>query len=138
MISKALIYSFYNNTMANLFSPEEDPRRLPGTSGAELTDLNPEQAYDTDMRRVDEEERSSAESVNDKQARVAKFMRAAKTAGAYRQRAGIDEPTIRGKTPRNPAIIEGTELPSMGDTIGRAGGTNYARKPDFNFGKPFV
>jgi hypothetical protein len=25
--------------MANLFSPEEDPRRLPGTSGAELTDL---------------------------------------------------------------------------------------------------
>jgi hypothetical protein len=115
--------------MANLFSPEEDPRRLPGTSGAELTDLNPEQAYDTDLRRVAEEDRSATESVNDRQGRVAKFMRAAKSAGAYRQRAGIDEPTIRGRTPRNPATIDGTELPSMGDTIGRAGSTNYADKP---------
>ncbi|MGA1560623.1 MAG: hypothetical protein ACO390_16570 [bacterium] len=115
--------------MANLFSPEEDPRRLPGTSGAELTDLNPEQAYDTDLRRVAEEDRSATESVNDRQGRVAKFMRAAKSAGAYRQRAGIDEPTIRGRTPRNPATIDGTELPSMGDTIGRVGSTNYADKP---------
>ena len=120
--------------MANLFSPEEDPRRLPGTSGAELTDLNPEQAYDTDLRRVAEEDRSAAESVNDQQGRVAKFMRAAKSAGAYRQRAGIAEPTIRGRTPRNPATIDGTELPSMGDTIGRVGSTNYADKRRPNSG----
>ncbi|MFZ9327810.1 MAG: hypothetical protein ACO24H_10245 [Polynucleobacter sp.] len=126
--------------MANLFSPEEDRRRLPGTSGAELTDLNPEQAYDTDLRRVDEEERSAAESVNDKQARVAKFMRAAKTAGAYKQRAGIDEPMIRGRTPIGKASINGVELPSQRDeNYGRpgAGGTNYARKPQPNFGRPF-
>jgi hypothetical protein len=30
------------------------------------------------------------------------------------------------RTPRNPATIDGTELPSMGDTIGRVGSTNYA------------
>jgi hypothetical protein len=56
-------------------------------------------------------------------------MAAAKTAGAYRQRVQIDEPTIRGKTPRNEAVIAGVQLPSLGDTIGTAGSTNYARKP---------
>ena len=115
--------------MANRFRPTYDPSVDSGTSGAEVSDLNPEQAYDTDLRRLSEDSRGAAESVNDDQNRVAKFMRAAKSAGAYRQRAGIDEPTIRGRTPRNPATIDGTELPSMGDTIGRVGSTNYADKP---------
>ena len=123
--------------MANLFSPEEDPRRLPGTSGAELTDLNPEQAYDTDLRRVAEEDRSATESVNDRQGRVAKFMRAAKSAGAYRQRASIDEPMVRGRTPRVRAEINGVELPSTGDSGGRTGAVGYARKPASQFGKGF-
>ena len=123
--------------MANLFSPTEDDRRLPGTSGAELTDLNPEQAYDTDLRRIDEEDRVSAQSVNRKQDRVARFMKSAKAAGKYKQRAGIAEPTIRGKTPRGIASIAGTELPSLGDRIGRGGSVSYADKPQPFGGKPY-
>lgn len=123
--------------MANRFRPTYDPGIDSGTSGAEVTDLNPEQAYDTDLRRVAEDARGSAESVNNDQNRVAKFMRAAKTAGAYRQRASIDEPTIRGRTPRTQATIEGVELPSTGDSGGRTGAVGYARKPAAQFGKGF-
>jgi len=123
--------------MANFFDPTYDPRQDSGSSGVEVSDLNPEKIYDTDLRRLPVDERLAAESVNNKQERVAKFMRAAKTAGAYRQRAGIAEPTIRGRTPRNPAFIDGTELPSLGDTIGTAGSTNYANKPQPRFGRPF-
>ena len=82
--------------MASFFDPTYDPRQDAASSGVEVTDLNPERIYDTDLRRVDEEDRSTVEPINDKQGRVAKFMRAAKSAGAYRQRAGIAEPTIRG------------------------------------------
>lgn len=123
--------------MANRFRPTYDPGINSGTSGAEVSDLNPEQAYDTDMRRVDEASRPSAESLNDDQNRVAKFMRAAKTAGAYRQRASIDEPLIRGKVPRTRAEIAGVELPSTGDSGGRTGSVGYARKPTAQFGKGF-
>lgn len=123
--------------MANFFDPTYDPRQDSGSSGVEVSDLNPEKIYDTDLRRLPADERLAAESVNNKQERVAKFMRAAKAAGAYRQRAGIAEPTIRGRTPRNPAFIDGTELPSLGDTIGTAGSTNYANKPQPRFGRPF-
>lgn len=123
--------------MANIFESTYDPRHDSGTSGAEVSDLRPEQAYDTDMRRLAEDERSSAESVNRNQDRVAKFMKAAKTAGAYRQRASIDEPTIRGRTPRTRAEINGVELPSTGDSGGRSGAVNYARKPEAQFGKGF-
>ena len=123
--------------MANRFRPTYDPGINSGTSGAEVSDLNPEQAYDTDMRRVDEAARPSAESLNNDQNRVAKFMRAAKTAGAYRQRASIDEPLIRGKVPRTRAEIAGVELPSTGDSGGRTGAVGYARKPTAQFGKGF-
>jgi hypothetical protein len=124
--------------MANFFDSTYDPRHDSGSSGVEVSDLHPEKIYDTDLRRLEDDEQSVIEPTNDKQERVAKFMRAAKTAGAYRQRAGIAEPTIRGKTPRNPAFIDGTELPSLGDTIGTAGSTNYANKPQPRFGKSFA
>lgn len=123
--------------MANFFDSTYDPRHDSGSSGVEVSDLQPEKIYDTDLRRIEEDQRLAAESVNDKQTRIGKFMRAAKTAGAYRQRAGISEPTIRGRTPRNPAFIDGTELPSLGDTIGTAGSTNYANKPQPRFGRAF-
>ena len=132
--------------MANFFDPTYDPRQDSGSSGVEVTDLTPEKIYDTDLRRLPAEERGAAESVNNQQNRVAKFMRAAKTAGAYRLRAGIAEPTIRGRTPRNHAMVDvqsfgppfgGTVLPAMGDTIGTAGSTNYANKPQPRFGKAF-
>jgi hypothetical protein len=120
--------------MANFFDQVYDPRLDAASSGVEVTDLNPEKIYDTDLRRVKEADRQSVEDINDPQERVGKFMRAAKAAGEYRTRAGIAEPTIRGKTPRNPANLAGTELPSMGDTFGTAGSTNYANKPGRAFG----
>jgi hypothetical protein len=132
-----LNYLIYNITMADLYISTYDPRQLSGTSGAELSDLNPAQAYDTDLRRVAEDARISAESVNDDQSRKAKFFAAAKTAGKFKQKAQIDEPTIRGKTPRNEAVLDGTNLPSMGDTFGTVGSTNYANKPQPRFGRPF-
>lgn len=119
--------------MARFLDPTYDPRNQSGTSGAEVTDLNPEQAYDTDIRRLDETGRAIAEETDVRnvrqQERVAKFMAAAKTAGAYKQRASIDEPQIRGRTPRNEANIDGVVLPSQGDSGGKAGGVSYARKP---------
>lgn len=124
--------------MANFFDSTYDPRHDSGSSGVEVSDLHPEKIYDTDLRRLEDDEQAVIEDINNQQDRVAKFMRAAKTAGAYRQRAGIAEPTIRGRTPRNPAFIDGTELPSLGDTIGTAGSTNYANKPQPRFGKSFA
>lgn len=119
--------------MARFLDPTYDPRNQSGTSGAEVSDLNPEQAYDTDVRRLDDTEREIADRVDvrntQQQDRVAKYMAAARTAGAYKQRASIDEPQIRGRTPRNEANINGVVLPSQGDSGGTAGTTGYARKP---------
>jgi hypothetical protein len=75
------------------------------------------------------EARLGAESLNDDQNRVGKFMRAARSAGAYKQRASIDEPMIRGRTPRVPAAINGVALPTTGDSGGRTGAVGYAGKP---------
>jgi hypothetical protein len=116
-----LIYFFYNNKMANIFRPTYDPGRDSGTSGAEVSDLRPEQAYDTDMRRLSEDDRGSAASVNRKQDRVARFMKAARSAGEYQKRALVREPTSA----------------TLGDSGGRAGAVGYARKPVEQFGKPF-
>lgn len=123
--------------MADVYSPRYDPRQLSGTSGAEVSDLRPEQAYDTDLRRIDPEQRDVVAPINDEQTRVARYMKAARTAGKFRQQALIGEPQIRGKTPRSEAVIAGTTLPSQGDRFGRGGGTNYANKPQPRFGRPF-
>ena len=129
----------YNIIMARFYDPTYDPQKDSGTSGAEISDLNPEQLYDTDLRRVDEDVRGDLE-INDKQDRVAKFMRAAKTAGKYKQSKGISEPTIKGRTPISKAEISGLELPSLrGRNYGPpgAGSTEYANKPKPQFGKSF-
>ena len=107
--------------MANRFRPTYDPGVDSGTSGAEVSDLNPEQAYDTDMRRLAEDSRGSAASVNRDQNRVAKFMRAARSAGEYKKRSLVREPTSA----------------TSGDSGGRAGSVGYARKPTLQAGKPF-
>ena len=107
--------------MANRFRPTYDPGIDSGTSGAEVTDLNPEQAYDTDLRRLPQDSRRSASSVNDEQRRVGRYMRAAKSAGEYQKRNLVREPT------------SATE----GDSGGRAGSVGYARKPTSQAGKPF-
>lgn len=115
--------------MARFFDATYDPRNDSGTSGAEVSDLNPEQAYDTDLRRVAADARESAESVNDSQDRVAKFLRASKSAGKFQQTRMLRDTTMNGKTPRSEATIGGVTIPNLGDRIGEAGGTNYARKP---------
>ena len=130
------MYSFYNIIMARFYDTTYDPQKDSGTSGVEVTDLNPEKIYDTDLRRVDPDARNDLEE-NKKPKRVAKFMKAARTAGKYRQDRGIAEPTIRGKTPIGKASMDGVELPSLrGRNYGDpgAGATEYARKPKPNFG----
>jgi len=123
----------YNIIMARFLDPTYDPRQDSGTSGGDTSDLHPERAYDTDIRRLDNTARDSADAADTRneatQDRVKKYMAAAKTAGAYKQRTQIAEPTIRGRTPRSEAVIDGVQLPSLGDTVGTAGSTNYARKP---------
>jgi len=74
------------------------------------------------MRRIESTERRSADSVNDKQNNVAKFMRAARSAGAYQQRSQIAEPTVFNED---------------GDAYGTVGSTAYSRKPQSQFGKGF-
>ena len=123
--------------MASLYNTNYDPQKDSGTSGVEVSDLNPEKLYDTDLRRVDPEQRDNLE-VNDKQGRVSKFMKSARAAGKYKQSQGISEPTIRGKTPVGKAQIAGVELPSLrGRNYGDpgAGGTEYAHKPKGYFGR---
>ncbi len=115
--------------MARFFDPNYDPRQDSGTSGAEVSDLRPEQAYDTDLRRVDSDARSSVEDINSDQNRVAKFLRASKSAGKFRQSQLLRDTTINGKVPRSEASIKGVQFPNLGDRVGQAGGTNYARKP---------
>jgi hypothetical protein len=122
-------YFFYNNTMARFFDPNYDPRQDSGSSGSEITDLHPERNYDTDLRRIAESERPDIEAINNDQGRIRRFFKAAKTANKYRQEAYIDEPTIRGETPRSPAIINGAEVPSTGDEYGTVGSVGYAKKP---------
>jgi hypothetical protein len=123
----------YNIIMARFLDPTYDPRQDSGTSGGDTSDLHPERAYDTDIRRLDDTARDSADAADTrneiKQDRVKRYMAAAKTAGAYKQRTQIAEPTIRGRTPRSEAVIDGVQLPSLGDTVGTTGSTNYARKP---------
>ena len=125
--------------MASLYSSTYDPQKDSATSGSEVSDLNPERIYDTDLRRVDPDLRDDLD-VNNKQQRVAKFMRAARAAGKYRQSTGISEPSIRGKTPVGKAAISGVELPSLrGRNFGPpgAGSTEYAHKPKPSFGRGF-
>ena len=39
--------------MARFYDSTYDPRQDSGTSGAEVSDLNPEQGYDVDLRRFE-------------------------------------------------------------------------------------
>ena len=125
--------------MASLYSSTYDPQKDSATSGSEVSDLNPERIYDTDLRRVDPDLRDDLD-VNNKQKRVSKFMKAARAAGKYKQSTGISEPSIRGKTPVGKAAISGVELPSLrGRNFGPpgAGSTEYAHKPKSSFGRGF-
>ena len=98
---------------------------MPGTSGYNVTDLTPERAYDVDMRRLEDEERSTAYAGDTRnvrqQDRVEKFLRAKRSAGKFRQKMNYDQP-FTDRQGQTPAYIEG-------DQVGKAGATNYANKP---------
>jgi len=149
-----LSYPSYNDTMPRFYNPrlgkenepvdprvgfrgrlQYDPQQDSGSSGSEVNDLHPERTYDTDLRRVEADERPDIESINDDQGRIKKFITAAKTANKFRQKASIDEPNIRGEVPRSEAVIGGVEVPSLGDEYGKVGSIGYAKKPQPNSGK---
>ena len=98
---------------------------MPGTSGYNVTDLTPERAYDVDMRRLEDEERSTAYAGDTRnvrqQDRVEKFLRAKRSAGKFRQKMSYDQP-FTDRQGQTPAFIEG-------DAFGKAGATNYPNKP---------
>jgi len=130
----------YNGIMARFYDSTYDPRQDSGTSGAEISDLNPEQSYDVDLRRLEMGQRGDVEAINDDQERVRRFFKSAKAAGAFRQSSGFDEPSLGGRIPVSKADIGGTELPSLrGRNFGGpgAGATEYATKPKPQFGKAF-
>ena len=136
--------------MARFYDPNYDPQKDSGTSGIEVSDLNPEDQRDVDLRRLDPEERDIYKDVKrdfsypkdqeSSQERISKFMKSVRAAGEYKQRRGISEPTVRGRTPISKADLRGVELPSQrsgnfGDP--GAGSTEYAHKPKPNAGKAF-
>jgi hypothetical protein len=99
--------------MASAYTPLYNPFKRSGTSGAEVSDRNPEQAYNTDLRRVDQDIRNSVEPINTKQNRVQKFFKASRLANKYRQQA----------------LIGGAADDIPGDSFGPGGSTSYGRKP---------
>ena len=130
----------YNIIMARFYDTTYDPAKDSGTSGAEISDINPEQAYDVDLRRLEMDKRGDVESSNEQQNRVRKFFKASRAAGKYRQQSGFSEPSIGGRTPIGKADLGGVELPSLrGRNFGGpgAGSTEYASKPKPQFGKSF-
>tara|TARA_Y100001937_G_scaffold52302_1_gene72408 strand:+ start:124 stop:531 length:408 start_codon:yes stop_codon:yes gene_type:complete len=130
----------YNGIMARFYDSTYDPTQDSGTSGAEVSDLNPEQGYDVDLRRIEADQRGDVENINRQQNRVRRFFKSAKAAGAFKQRSGFNEPSIGGRIPVGKANLGGTELPSLrGRNFGGpgAGSTEYATKPKPQFGRAF-
>lgn len=127
--------------MASFSDPTYNRAKDSASSGGYVTDLNPERGYDVDIRRLDEDEKLTADAADTRnerqQNRVQKFFRAAKSAGKYRQKASVDEPLIRGRVTKNEAYIAGTYTPSLGDEMGPVGGMGYAKKPQPFSGKPY-
>ena len=105
----------------------------PGTSVAEQTDQSPEQKYDIDLRRLDEEDRADADIMNQKERTMRRRLAAVRAAGKYEQSAQIRDtrPGRRSVPPENPPVAAGVQYPSlrMGGKFGKRGGENYAQGP---------
>ena len=101
-----------------------DPSLDAGTSATDTSDLNPGRSYDVDIQRLDNNERTIAKRTDNEgqQERINKFMAAAKSAGKFRQSALLNEPTSA----------------DQGETFSPVGSVGYARKPQPNFGSPFI
>jgi hypothetical protein len=110
-----------------------DPTSHSGSSSVDTSDRNPGNSYVTDTRNFDKSEKATAEKAGTNNQgtddRTQKFLAAARVSGRYQKNALIDEPGIRGNTPRIEANIKGTNVPTLGDKIGITGSTNYSKKP---------
>jgi len=118
-----------------------DPQIDSGTSGTEVSDINPEHQYDVDLRRLGQDNAvtaSAADTENQiQQRRVGKFLKATRLAGKYQQQEDIKYPIVGNQMRRRPAERAGVTLPSLGDAPGSAGSTNYANKPQPRSGKSY-
>ena len=153
--------------MANRFRPNYDPGVDSGTSGAEVSDLNPGSDYNTDLRYGKERDKTyesaadfptvtvgswperpsytrEGDIINEK--RAEKFIKSAKAAGKFKVASDLKEYTNNGETPRNSYLVNarsfgpafgGVQTPSMGESGGRSGSVGYANKPGRNSGKPY-
>ena len=118
-----------------------DPGPIPvgSTSSAGDQEQHPARSYGIDLRYLNKKDKSTAaraDTDNTKQQhRVKSLVAAAKVAGLYKANRLISEPSNHGETPRSHASIKGTEVPTLGDTIGKVGSVNYATKPALRAGK---
>jgi len=113
------------------YSPTYDPSKDSGTSAKFTSDLNPEAAYDVDLRGLEPVERRTAR-IGDaageaKQNRVAKSLKAARSAAKFREKRQYDQP-YTDRSGQLSGIVEGDDFPY-------AGSTNYADKPKATFGR---
>lgn len=117
---------------------EYGPAPTAGSSSGADDQLKPERSYGTDLRYLDKEEKYTASRADTDnkvgQRRVEKFLNSARAAERYKQESLIDEPQVRGRTPRTNASIKGVNVPTLGDRVGIGGSVNYARKPESNSG----
>ena len=113
------------------YNPNYQKARDAGSSGSEVSDLNPGKSYGVDIRRLPEDVRETAYAAGTrnvaKQRQVDQSEKAARAAGKFRQKRNYDEPYTdpQGQTP---AFIEGEQF-------GKAGATNYADKPQSSTSK---
>ena len=112
--------------------------------------------YGTDARYLDDDEQGmlrdsegafqQKSSPDTKSANARRRALSARAAGEYRKRQGYSQPNLGGRIPVGKFTLDqsefgGTELPSLrGRNYGGpgAGGMMYARKPNPQFGKPFL
>ena len=113
------------------YTPNYQRARDSGSSGSEISNLNPGKSYGVDMRRLPEDVRETAYAAGTgnegKRRQVDQSLKAARAAGKFRQKRNYDQPytDLQGQTP---AFIKG-------DAFGRAGATNYADKPQSSTSK---
>ena len=118
-----------------------DPRQDSGSSGGEVTDLTPERQYDVDLRRLDPEERATANAADTEnavqQSRVERFLSASRIANKYKQQADVQYPNTGSSPRRDPVSRAGVTLPTLGDAPGARGSINYPTKPQSRSGKSY-
>ena len=106
-----------------------DKYKNQSSSGAEVSDLNPEQQYDVDLRYFDEEEKAMGGDLANKgkQRNVRQFLKSSKAADLYRKKKEVEAPYFDQR------YLEGYSS-FYGPKYGPVGSTNYAPKPTSRLG----